>query len=98
MASTLPEPRDKWDQCNVEVSSNKIQAMQVLSAPTSSGPLSKESLTGLMPRKLLTTKRLCHTSFIILIVTITVNGAEVANYCKVKCRSTRFRLCKIKRK
>ena len=29
---------------------------------------------------------------------ITVNGAEVADYRKVKCRSTRFRLRKIKRK
>ena len=30
----------------------------MVSAPTSSGPLAKESLTGLGPRKLLTTKRL----------------------------------------
>ena len=58
MASTLPEPRDKRDQCNVGVSSDKIQDTQVLSATTSSGPLVKESLIGLMPRKLLTTKRL----------------------------------------
>ena len=29
---------------------------------------------------------------------VTVNGAEVADYRKVKCRSTRFRLRKIKRK
>ena len=26
---------------------------------------------------------------------VTVNGAEVADYCKVKCRSTRFRLRQI---
>ena len=32
--------------------------MQVLSASTSSGPLVKESLTGLVPHKLLTTKHL----------------------------------------
>ena len=53
MASTSPEPRDKRDRCNVGVSSDKIQDTQVLSAPTSSV---KESLIGLMPRKLLTTK------------------------------------------
>ena len=58
MASTLPEPRDKGDRCNVGVSFDKIQATQALSAPTSSGHLVKESLTGLMPRKLLATKRL----------------------------------------
>ena len=58
MASTSPEPRDKGDRSNVGVSSDKIQAKQVLSATTSSGPLVKESLIGLMPRKLLTTKRL----------------------------------------
>ena len=58
MASTSLEPRDKRDWCNVGVSSNKIQATQVLSASTSSGTLAKESLTGLVPRKLFTTKRL----------------------------------------
>ena len=58
MASTSPKPRDKQDRCNVGVSSDKIQAKQALSAPTSSGPLVKESLTVLVPRKLLTTKRL----------------------------------------
>ena len=58
MASTSPEPRDKRDRCNVGVSSDKIQATQVLSAPAFSNPLAKDSLTGLMSRKLLTTKRL----------------------------------------
>ena len=58
MASTSLEPRYKRDWCNVGVSSDKIQVTQVLSALTSSGPLAEESLTGLMPRKLLTTKRL----------------------------------------
>ena len=58
MASTSPEPRDKRDRYNVGVSFDKIQATQELSAPTSSGPLVKESLTVLVPRKLLTTKRL----------------------------------------
>ena len=58
MASTFPEPKDKRDRCNVGVSFDKIQATQVLSAPTPSGPLVKESLTGLVPHKLLTTKHL----------------------------------------
>ena len=58
MASTSPEPRDKRDRCNVGVSFDKIQAKQALSATTFSGPLVKESLIGLMPRKLLNTKRL----------------------------------------
>ena len=58
LASTSPEPRDKWDRCNVGVSFNKIQATQTLSAPTSSGPLVKMSLTGPVSRKLLTTKHL----------------------------------------
>ena len=31
-------------------------------------------------------------------VAVTVNGAEVADYRKVKCRLTRFRLRQIKRK
>ena len=58
MACTSPEPQNKWDQCNVGVSFDKIQATQALSAPTSSGPLVKESLTCQVPCKLLTTKRL----------------------------------------
>ena len=54
----MPEPRNRYNWCNVEVSFDKIQTMQVLSASTSSGPLVKESLTGLVPHKFLTTKRL----------------------------------------
>ena len=58
MVFTSPEPRDKRNRFNVGVSSDKIQATQVLSASTSSDPLVKESLTGLVPRKVLTNKRL----------------------------------------
>ena len=57
MVSTSPEPRDKRDRCNVGVNSDKIQTTQVLNATTSSNPIVKESLTGLVPRKLLIIKR-----------------------------------------
>ena len=58
MASTSPEPKDNWDQSNVEISLDKMQTTQMLSTSTSSGPLVKESSTGSVPRKLLTSQRL----------------------------------------
>ena len=81
MASTSPEPRGKRDRCNVGVSSDKIQATQVLSASTFFGLLVKESLTSLVPRKLLTTKGL-----------LVPNMKALSSSLK-KCKSKEF--CKI---